>query len=218
MPQNQQPTGIDLAQLFGAVANSLGEQRETLNQADTYNNDHGDHMVEIFEVVTQAMKEKRNASPADQLAYASEILRRRQSGSAQVYANGFAQAAQQFQGQSVTTDNAGMLLQTLLGGGQAPVVPSQQAGGGSDLLGSLLGGLTGQPSQGQSTDDGLDIGDLLNAGMAFMNAKQKGSSTTEAAINALMSASPLGQSSHRKESGTLVANTIMQVLGSMSKK
>jgi len=218
MPQNQQPTGIDLAQLFGAVANSLGEQRETLNQADTYNNDHGDHMVEIFEVVTQAMKEKQNASPADQLAYASEILRRRQSGSAQVYANGFAQAAQQFQGQSVTTDNAGMLLQTLLGGGQAPVVPSQQAGGGSDLLGSLLGGLTGQPSQGQSTDDGLDIGDLLNAGMAFMNAKQQGSSTTEAAINALMSASPLGQSSHRKESGTLVANTIMQVLGSMSKK
>jgi hypothetical protein len=218
MSQNPQPTKIDLAQLFGAVANSLGDQRETLNQADTYNNDHGDHMVEIFEVVTQAMKEKRNASPADQLAYASEILRRKQSGSAQVYANGFAQAAQQFQGQPVTTDNAGMLLQTLLGGGQAPATPSQQAGAGGDLLGSLLGGLTGQPSQGQGTDDGLDIGDLLNAGMAFMNAKQQGSSTAEAAINALMSASPLGQSSHRKESGALVANTIMQVLGSMAKK
>ena len=218
MPQNPQATKIDLAKLFGAVANSLGEQRETLNQADTYNNDHGDHMVEIFEVVTQAMKEKRNASPADQLAYASEILRRKQSGSAQVYANGFAQAAQQFQGQSVTTDNAGMLLQTLLGGGQAPASPSQQTGAGGDLLGSLLGGLTGQPSQGQGAADGLDIGDLLNAGMAFMNAKQQGSSTAEAAINALMSASPLGQSSHRKESGTLVASTIMQVLGSMSKK
>jgi hypothetical protein len=218
MPQNPQPTRIDLAQLFGAVTNSLGNQRETLNQADTYNNDHGDHMVEIFEVVTQAVKEKKNANPADQLAYASEILRRKQSGSAQVYANGFAQAAQQFQGQSVTTDNAGMLLQSLLGGGQAPAAPSQQAGGGGDLLGSLLGGLTGQPSQGQGAADGLDVGDLLNAGMAFMNAKQQGSSTAEAAINALMSASPLGQSSHRKESGTLVANTIMQVLGSMSGK
>ena len=219
MPQNPQPTRIDLAQLFGAVTNSLGTQRETLNQADTYNNDHGDHMVEIFEVVTQAVKEKRNASPADQLAYASEILRRKQSGSAQVYANGFAQAAQQFQGQSVTTDNAGMLIQSLLGGGQAPAAPSQQAGGAGDLLGSLLGGLTGQPSQGQgATNDGIDIGDLLNAGMAFMNAKQQGSSTAEAAINALMSSSPLGQSSHRKESGALVANTLMQVLGSMSKK
>ena len=58
MPNNTQPTRIDLAKLFGAVASNLGEKRETLNQADTYNNDHGDHMVEIFEVVTQAVKEK----------------------------------------------------------------------------------------------------------------------------------------------------------------
>jgi hypothetical protein len=78
--------------------------------------------------------------------------------------------------------------------------------------------LTGQSSQGQGADNGLDVGDLLNAGMAFMNAKQQGSSTAEAAINALMSSSPLGQSSHRKESGAMVANTIMQVLGSMSGK
>jgi len=218
MPQNPQSTKIDLAKLFGAVANSLGEQRETLNQADTYNNDHGDHMVEIFEVVTQAVKEKKNANPADQLAYASEILRRRQSGSAQVYANGFAQAAQQFQGQAVTTDNAGLLLQSLLGGGQASTASSQQTGGGGDILGTLLGGLTGPPSQGQGASDGLDIGDLLNAGMAFMSAKQQGSSTAEAAINALLSDSPLGQSPHRKESGALVANTIMQVLGSMARK
>ncbi len=217
MPQKNQPTKIDLAKLFGAVANSLGEQRETLNQADTYNNDHGDHMVEIFEAVTQAVKEKKKATPADQLAYASEILRRRQSGSAQVYANGFAQAAQQFQGQSVTTDNAGMLIQALLGGGQASAAPAQQAGAGGDMLGALLGGLTGQSSQPQGGSEGLDLGDLLNAGMAFMNAKQQGSSTAEAAINALLSASPLGQSSHRKESGALVANTIMQVLGSMAK-
>jgi hypothetical protein len=128
-----------------------------------------------------------------------------------VYANGFAQAAQQFQGQSVTTDNAGMLLQTLLGGGQAP---SQGAGAGGDMLGALLGGLSGQSGQGQGAGDGLDIGDLLNAGMAFMNSKQQGDTNVEAAIDALMS----GQSAHRKESGAMVANTIMQVLGSMSKK
>jgi hypothetical protein len=211
MPKNPQASRVDLAKLFGAVANNLGEQRETLNQADSYNNDHGDHMVEIFEVVTQAMKEKKGADPADQLAYASDILRRKQSGSAQVYANGFAQAAQQFQGKTVTTDNAGMLLQTLLGGGQAP---SQGAGAGGDMLGALLGGLSGQSGQGQGAGDGLDIGDLLNAGMAFMNAKQEGDTNVEAAIDALMS----GQSSHRKESGAMVANTIMQVLGSMSKK
>ena len=108
-----------------------------------------------------------------------------------------------------------MLVQTLLGGGQAS---SQGAGGGGDMLGALLSGLTGGQSQGQGADSGLDIGDLLNAGMAFMNAKQQGDSTAEAAIEALMSASPLGQSAHRKESGAMVANTLMQVLGSMSQK
>ena len=86
------------------------------------------------------------------------------------------------------------------------------------MLGALLGGLTGQSGQQQGADNGLDMGDLLSAGMAFMNAKQQGSSTAEAAINALMSASPLGQSTHRKESGAMVANTLMQVLGSMSQK
>ena len=216
MPQKPQSTRIDLAKLFGAVASNLGDQREKLNQADTYNNDHGDHMVEIFEVVTQAVKEKKNANPADQLAHASEILRQKQSGSAQVYANGLAQASQQFQGQAITTDNAGMLLQTLLGGGQHPAQGTSSGGG--DLLGALLGGLTGQSNQQPGTDDGLDVGDLLNAGLAFMNAKQQGDSNTEAAIDALMAASPLGQSSHRKESGAMVANTIMQVLGSMSGK
>lgn len=125
MPKNQ-PTNINLTKLFGAVTKSLTSQRKTLNQADTYNNDHGDHMVEIFEVITQAMKEKQKADPADQLAYASEILRRRQSGSAQVYANGLAQASQQFQGKAITTDNAGMLLQTLLGGGQAPAASKRR--------------------------------------------------------------------------------------------
>jgi hypothetical protein len=97
-------------------------------------------------------------------------------------------------------------------------VPTHATGTGGDMIGALLGGLTGQTSQQGGAGQGLDIGDLLNAGMAFMNAKQQGSSTAEAAINALMSAGPLGQSSHRKESGMMVANTIMQVLGSMSKK
>ena len=217
MPNNPRPTSINLAKLFGVVTKGLMGQRETLNQADTYNNDHGDNMVQIFEVITQAVKDKKGADPADQLAYASEILRGRKSGSAQVYANGLAQASQQFQGQPVTTDNAGKLLQALLGSGQVPSATPQAESGG-DLLGSLLGGLTGTQPANQQTDPGLDVGDLLNAGMAFMDAKQSGVSNTEAIVNALISASPMGQSSHRSQSGAFVANTIMQVLGSMSRR
>ena len=80
---------IDLSQLFGSVVPALAEQKKTLNQADTYNHNHGDNMVEIFEVITQAMKAKSNATPAEQLAYASQLLQAKsQSGSAQLYAQG----------------------------------------------------------------------------------------------------------------------------------
>lgn len=90
---------------------------------------------------------------------------------------------------------------------------------GGDLLGSLLGSLTsGQTEQKLEDQRGLDILDILNSGLVFMDSKQKGGSNTDALINAVISSSPLGQSSHRSQSGSLVANTIMQMLGSLAKK
>jgi hypothetical protein len=55
---------VNLAKVFGSVASALAGNQEALNQADTFNHDHGDNMVEVFEVVTQAMKEKKGASAA----------------------------------------------------------------------------------------------------------------------------------------------------------
>ena len=54
-----QPNILDLANLFQTVTGTLSQNRETLNEADTYNHDHGDNMVDTFEVITQAMKEKK---------------------------------------------------------------------------------------------------------------------------------------------------------------
>jgi hypothetical protein len=135
-----------------------------------------------------------------------------------VYAQGLAQAAQQFQGQKkVTPDNAMMLVQSLLGGGQ-PAAPQQQ-GGGADLVGSLLGGLTGQTAQSQPPqNDGIDLGDVLNAGMAFMTAKNQGQDNLQAGLSALMAAGPLGQSSHRQQSGQVVGNALLQAIAGMAKK
>ena len=124
----QQQNPIDLINLFQKVTGTLTKNKETLNEADTSNHDHGDNMVDTFEVITQAMREKKDADPADQLAYASQILRQRKSGSAQVYAQGLSQAAQEFQGQQVTPNNAMTLIQTLLGGGQAQAPAEQPQG------------------------------------------------------------------------------------------
>jgi hypothetical protein len=219
-------SGIDLGKLFGSVAKTMMQNQTTLNQADTYNHDHGDNMVQTFEVITQAMKEKKGASPADQLAYASQLLRNQsQSGSAQIYADGLSNAASQFQGQKkITPDTAMTLIQTLLGAQQS--VPAESApnlGVGGDILGSLLGGLTGaQQANSGSTQGGqmpqIDIGQLLNAGMAFAQAKQAGGSNLDAIVNAVVGSSKLGGTEHRAQSGALVASTLMQVLGQMTAK
>ena len=214
---SKQSGNIDLASLFQSVTGTLANNRESLNEADTNNHDHGDNMVDTFEVITQAMKEKKGADPADQLAYASEILRQRNSGSAQLYAKGLSQASQQFQGQQVTSGNAMELIQALLGGGQAPVQQQQQQGGGiGGVLGSLLGGTNQQAPAQKQSNDGLDIGDLLNAGMAFMNTKQRGGSNLEAIVNAVVSSSAMG-GGYRQQSGNLVATALMQAVKGMIK-
>ena len=256
-----QPNQLNLASLFQSVAGSLASQKENLNNADTLNHDHGDNMVEVFNVISQAMKEKQNASPADQLEYASQLLRQAKSGSAQVYAQGLAEASKEFQGQKqVTPDHAINLIQALLGGGQASTAQPQSGvgdligslfggrnssaqqpqGGIGDLLGSLLGGggstATQQPqsgtgdmlgsllggannaqsqTQGQQGSSGLGVGDLLNAGMAFMNTKSQGGNNLEAIVNALVSGSAMANSQHRSQSGGLVVNSILQAIGGM---
>jgi hypothetical protein len=231
---------IDLGKLFQSVTGTLVKNKETLNQADTSNHDHGDNMVKTFEMITQAMREKSGADPADQLAYASELLRQQKSGSAQLYAKGLSQASQQFQGQQVTPNNAMTLIQTLLGGGQAPAQQQQQSGGLGDVLGSLLGGSSqqSQPQQqqtgglgnllgsilgggnqqapAQQSSQGLDLGDLLNAGMSFMNTKARGGSNLEAIVNAVVSNSAMG--GYRSQSGSLVANALMTAVQSMVSK
>ena len=176
MAQNQ----IDLAKLFQITTKNLKAQKETLNEADTYNHDHGDHMVEIFDVITQAVKEKKNADPADQLAYASQLLRKQKSGSAAVYADNFKQASQEVKQSGGQLDLTMILrlIQSILGGGSGSqggdiigtllgslldASGSQGSAQGGDLLGSLLGGLMGGSSQPQTQTQGSQGGDLLGS-------------------------------------------------------
>lgn len=224
--------GIDLVQLFQTVTGALAQNKEVLNQADEYNHNHGDNMVEIFEVITQAMKERQDLPPADQLEYAAQLLRQRaRSGSAQVYAEGLRNAARTVQGApQITPDKALQMVQALLGA-QPPSAPQSAAPQGSgDVLGTLLSGLMGggqggsQPAQGgdlltgllgalggqSAQGGGMDLGDLINAGMAFMQARQSGQNNVQALASALLQASPLAQQPHRARSGEVVAGTLLQ--------
>ena len=223
---------MDLSALFNVAAQALTANQASLNQADTENQNHGDNMVQVFNMISQALASQSGSAPSSQLEHASNYLAQNgTSGSAQVYAQGLAQAAQQLQGHSaVTPDNAMLLVQSLLGGGQqstpqagADLLGALMGGGqtapqGGNPLAALLGGEQSAPQAGGQQPDGIDAGDLLNAGMAFMNAKQQGQDNLQAALTALMSAGPMAQKSHRQQSGQLVANALLQAISGMASR
>src|SRR5512138_773201 len=98
MPQNS----LDLAGIFGMITQSLAENQQSLNQADTYNQDHGDNMVQTFQTITSALQQKSGSSDSTALRYAaSQLSRKTTSGSGQLYAQNLAQAADRLKGKSI---------------------------------------------------------------------------------------------------------------------
>lgn len=199
---------IDLSQIFQTVSSALASQQNDLNEADSYNHDHGDHMVQIFDLVQKAVSKKSDEPVADQLAYASKVLSKESdSGSAKLYADGLANAAKSFAGSELNADNLTTLVQSLMNVSQPQEQAPQSESG--NVLGSLLSGLMGGQEKASEEDSALGMDDLLRAGLAFYQSKQSGDSNMEAAMDALMAASPMGQSAHRSQSGSIVASTIM---------
>lgn len=110
--------------------------------------------------------------------------------------------------QSDTSDLLGGLLGSLTGTSSTSS-QSSSGSGLSDLVGSLLGN---QSNESQSS--GLDSKDLLSLGLAYFAAKQSGQSNLQAIMQALSTASPLGKRQDQQQSGALVINTILNMLGS----
>ena len=266
---------LDLGQLFDFVTQTLNQKREDLNAADTYNHDHGDHVVEVFEVVTQVAKENPGLEAAEILERASALLHQKQTGTARAYAQTMSQGAHRLRGKPMTQQTLPLLIEALLGSAPASQQPQQQEQPGGDLLGGLMGALMGggqQPAQPQPQEqpggdmlsgllgalmgggqqpaqpqqqqpagggdmlsgllgalmggggqqqgglsDGLDMGDMLRAGGAFLQASQSGESTGEAALRALAAATGVGQTPHRAQSSALVMQALLQAAQYMGK-
>lgn len=138
---------IDLQSLFSTVSESLAEKKGSLNEADTYNHDHGDHMVKIFNLVQGAVAQKSDQPVEKQLSYASKVVQQKaDSGSAALYAQGLSKAAERFSGKELNENTVSILLQSLFSA-EKPKQETQT----SDILGSLLSSLSGQSSESSQT-------------------------------------------------------------------
>jgi hypothetical protein len=217
-----QPT-LDLSKLFDVALQSMTAHRQEINDLDGYNGNHGDNMVENLRLITEALQAKSSQPPAEALQYAGQKLQSQgRGGTSQYYAKGLSQAAEQLQGRSSLGGSDVMsLVQSLLGAIPSQGHPQQVQAGGS-VLEQVLGLAGGQPPQARPQDNGLDLGDVLNAllpaGLAFLQAKQSGTDTATAAGQALMGAlmggqvNPLQAGTPRTAAGGLIAQSLLQAL------
>ena len=172
---SEQPP-LALAPLFAAVEQALTGNRESLNQADLINGNHGDHMIAVFHLAARAAEEKQAAPLAEAMAYAADLLGEQpDNGSARVYSSGLAQLAFQFRKYDLGLDDFVGYVRQALRDNKEEV----ERGGetrANEVLKALLAALAGwkQVEAGNPpADSALDMGFLFDLGVAYMQAKQR---------------------------------------------
>lgn len=213
-----QPSGQrGLASLFQAVGDVLRQNRQAFNQADPVNGNHGDHMVEVFEIAARAAAERSGADVAEAMEHAARLLvTRTDNGSAQVYAHGLDQMSRQLRRYNLTLDDLLVYVQGALSKDQEQADRPVEGGARSgDVLKALMSGLAGwgQIESGQvASDSPLDMGALFEFGMAYIQARQRGGSRVEVLADAAASISPLSKVPHRHASGKLAIQALLTAM------
>ena len=213
---------LDLGSLFNAALKTVTANRQKINKMDAEQGNHGDNMVNNLKIITDALANKSEESPADALQHASEELRARgQSSSSQYYADGLNQAAEKLQGKDqLGQSDVLSIIQTLMG-----AVPAQrnteQVSAGESILQQVAGLASKQPAKAASQkSSGLSslLSAALPAAMAMMEAKQSGSDPASAALPALINGllggqvNPLQASTPRAAAGGLIAQSLLKAL------
>lgn len=210
-----------LAQAFEKVAVVMRQKQGEFNLADPYNGDHGDHMVEIFELAASAVRQQEQVPLPDAMDRAARMLEGLSgNGSARVYAAGMAQFSAQFREHNVSAAELVSYVAGVVGRDR----PQGEDGGaegskGGDVLKALLAGLAGwravvagkQPPQGA-----LETGYLFDLGLAYMKAKAHGGEIAEVIAEAAIAVSPLSEVPHRAQSGRLAIQNLLEVIGTGS--
>jgi hypothetical protein len=210
----------ELARVFQAVVDVLAQQREGLNHADTVNNNHGDHMLEIFRIATQAVQDLPLASLPGVLEQAGRLLTQLEdNASAQVYAHGLEQFGRAFHQHQVEFDDLARYLRQVLevpptsGTTSGQAASSSKAETGGEVLKALVAGLVawGQVENGENpSEKGVDMGYLFELGITYMQAKSRGGTRLEVLSEAAVNASPLSRVPYRAQSGKLAFNALLQ--------
>lgn len=208
-----------LSEVFSSIAQKLEEQRQALNALDEINHNHGDHMVEIFQVATQAARENEGAPLGVAMEHGAELLRQMtENGSAQVYARGLGLLAAQLRQRGIELDDLLPVAQGYLRQEKQSVEDGSPGSG--EVLKGLMAALAewdqleSQQESGAEKKPfaGVGMGYLFGVGMAYLQAKEKGGNRLDILSETVVSASPLGKLPHRYASGVIAVRALLQAL------
>lgn len=195
-------TSVDMVDLFIGAKKDLEKNRADLNEVDKRDGDHGDNMVDNFDIITEAMKEKPQSKPSTKLNHAGKTLKKRSSEiSGQMLAEGLRRAAKRFKGKhSLSQEDAVLLSYILLG---VSTGTSKKC-----IISRFFDWLFGK-SDGEFGSE--DFENLLETGLAFLDAKQSGKTTLDSLVDSIVAVSEMGTSSnHRAVSSKLVSSSFMR--------
>lgn len=173
MDQNRQ---VDVATLLNTVAGQLAQSQQGLDSLDQGPNGgtHGQRMAEAFRLAANAAERSRTDDAGRQLEIAAEAMRKGGQGrAARFYADGLAESAQEFRGQSgISMDQLLPFLQSFLGGVQRnnPAQPGQ--GTMIDALAPAIGALSGAQQRGANSQS--SILDALGAALGGAQQTERG--------------------------------------------
>jgi hypothetical protein len=202
----------ELAPYFQAVGDVLRRNQDALNLADSSNQNHGDHMVEIFEIAARVADQNPDACLADSMELAGrQLALQTHNETAQIYASGLLQMAEQFRKYEVTLEELVISVQAALleDKDQRARMGSTRSG---EVLKALAGGLAGwsQAANRQAPASNLlNMGVLFEFGMAYLQAKQHGGDRAAILADAAASVSPLREVPYRYESAKLAIRSLL---------
>ena len=215
-------SGIDLSSQFSAALKTVTANRQQINKMDSEFGNHGDSMVNNLKIITDALANSSEESPADALQRASEELQARgKSATSKYYADGLNQAAENLQGKDqLEQSDVLSIIQSLMSAVPAQR-STQQVSAGESILQQVAGLATKQQPKAAS-QKGPDWGSLVSAAlpaaMAMMEAKQSGADPTSAALSALVrglvggQVNPLQASTPRSAAGGLITQSLLKAL------
>lgn len=223
------------AHVFEAVRQVVGENQAYFNAVDEINHNHGDHMLEIFDLAVQTLRDLHPDNPADAMPTADmltaqmltaglAIKKLERNGSARVYGDGLIAFAQKLEQREIGQAELIQFVREKTGvkhleqnRGDERFI--EEEGIHDDRSGQVLKALVEGLSAWKQMDSGLsakgrnlDMSALFELGIIYMQAKQHGGSKIKVLADAAVSASPLNQSAHRKLSGKIVIQAMLEAL------